>query len=344
MLAWSRGKVGKRKMHRDDLVRALAGLLVFGFCGLFNAAAYAGCDLIKLGTLPVTDGPHGLTTTGQINGHDMRVLIDTGSFQSMAVDAAVRQAGLHPVQMQHVRLVGAGGETAAEDVVVRNLKFGDFTVHGERLLVTPGKMGDVGLILGADVLSRVDVEIDLAHNVVRLWQPRNCEHTALAYWSKKFVMVPLKHRGGSYFSGNKFGLDVLVDGKKIRASLDTGSYVSLMSLETARSLGFDQYRMQAEKHAGIRGTFGQVLPDYVATFDTFQMGQLTVKHAKFRIADLSKASEYSRTGTRFKQRREDLPDLTIGEDFLRADHVMIANSQHILYFTYNGGQMFQRTK
>lgn len=316
--------------------------MIFLLGCLGSGQALAGCDLIKLGTLPVINDAAGIEVPGSINGHEIRVMVDTGAFASMVVEAAVRAAGLHPSQVPNGRLVGVGGEAAAEEVTVDDLKFGDFTVHKEILVVTPGDMGNVGLILGADVLSRLDVEIDLAKNLVIFWEPRNCEHTALAYWdSKNFMMADLKHRGG-YINSNKFGLDVKIDGKDIPATLDTGSEVSTMSMETAHSLGFDERKSSPDPNDTVHGAFGELIPVYTATFDTFSLGPMTIKNAKFAVADITKPSERSEVGTRFLQKNDSLPKLTIGRDFLLANHVYIANSQGYLYFTYNGGPIFQR--
>jgi len=43
---------------------------------------------------------------------------------------------------------------------------------------------------------------------------------------------------------------------------------------------------------------------------------------------------------------DDLPDadMLLGSDFFVSHHVFVANSQHKLYVTYNGGPVFNLTK
>jgi hypothetical protein len=37
----------------------------------------------------------------------------------------------------------------------------------------------------------------------------------------------------------------------------------------------------------------------------------------------------------------DEPEMLLGADFLRSHRVLIAASQHLLYFTYSGGPVFE---
>ena len=71
------------------------------------------------------------------------------------------------------------------------------------------------------------------------------------------------------------------------------------------------------------------------------MGDLTVRNAKLLVADVHAPSRYREQGSLIPKSRREISDLLIGSDFLRANRVLIANSQGLMYFTYNGGQIFQ---
>ncbi len=43
--------------------------------------------------------------------------------------------------------------------------------------------GDVAALLGEDFLHRAEVEFDLAHNAIRLFQAKDCDSSTLAYWT-----------------------------------------------------------------------------------------------------------------------------------------------------------------
>lgn len=42
---------------------------------------------------------------------------------------------------------------------------------------------DVAVLLGEDFFDQVDLEFDLAHKAVRLFQPKDCDRVSLAYWA-----------------------------------------------------------------------------------------------------------------------------------------------------------------
>jgi tetratricopeptide (TPR) repeat protein len=69
-----------------------------------------------------------------------------------------------------------------------------------------------------------------------------------------------------------------------------------------------------------RGTFRE----WLAPFASFKLGSEEVRHTKLRFASFN------------------LPDadMVLGMDFFLSHRIYVANSQHKLYFTYNGGPIF----
>lgn len=294
-----------------------------------------GCQLINLGTLPITNSRFSPLTTGELDGHKTKVLIDTGSSESMVIMGAARRAGLDPVHSANTRLIGMNGEAAAYKLTVKLLKFGDVVIHNKTLIVAPTDMGDVGLVLGADVLSRTDVEFDLANHRVILWEPKDCEHVALAYWNPNYLLANLETHW-------LFGLNVKIDGRKIDAKFDSGTDITVLSTRVAKHLGFDASK--SRQVGFLKGLTSKPLPYYRSTFKEFTLGPMAIKNPKLRVADLGRDSTYVQTGTRFLKRRDHIPDMYLGADFLRANRVYIANSQHLVYFTYNGGPVFDKER
>ncbi len=68
---------------------------------------------------------------------------------------------------------------------------------------------------------------------------------------------------------------------------------------------------------------------YIAPFSSFKVGDgEEIKNARLRIADIDL----------------DEGDMLLGADFFLSHHVFVANSQHRLYLTYNGGPVFNLSK
>jgi tetratricopeptide (TPR) repeat protein len=70
--------------------------------------------------------------------------------------------------------------------------------------------------------------------------------------------------------------------------------------------------------------FGATFQTYIAPFASFKIGDEEVKNTRLRIGALD-----------FRN-----ADMLIGPDFFLAHRIYVANSQHKLYFTYNGGPVF----
>lgn len=61
----------------------------------------------------------------------------------------------------------------------------------------------------------------------------------------------------------------------------------------------------------------------------------------FPFADLYKDATYTPVGSLVPRRMETLQAMLLGVDFLRAHRVLVAHSQHRIYFTYGGGPVFK---
>lgn len=72
------------------------------------------------------------------------------------------------------------------------------------------------------------------------------------------------------------------------------------------------------------------------------MGDETISDTVIRFADLFKDATYTpRSGSMIQQRVEFLPDMLLGADFLRSHRVLVSHSQRKMYFSYEGGPVFQ---
>src|SRR5439155_1071088 len=72
---------------------------------------------------------------------------------------------------------------------------------------------------------------DLAHNAVRLYETRDCEGVSLAYWATEPAgEVPIE-------PGSSIRLTVSINGKPVRAQLDSGAGYSILSKPDAARLG-----------------------------------------------------------------------------------------------------------
>jgi tetratricopeptide (TPR) repeat protein len=271
------------------------------------------------------------TLTAKINGADAQFIVDSGAFYSMMSSAAAAQFNLRlrfaPVGF---RVTGVGGSTSAQIATVKEFTLAGRQLHDIEFLVGGSEVGSgtIGL-LGQNFLEKWDVEYDLAKGVIRLMKAEDCNHAMLAYWATAGQSVSTMDIGHTTPLKPHTTGTASINGAKISVMFDTGAWTSILSLKAAARAGVkpDTAGVAAAGYAtGIgRGS----VKTYIAPFSSFKIGDNEeIKNARLRIADLALEEG----------------DMLLGADFFLSHHVYVANSQHRLYFTYNGGPVFNLSK
>jgi tetratricopeptide (TPR) repeat protein/predicted aspartyl protease len=291
-------------------------------------SSVAECKRSKV-DLPVTIEGTRPVIGAKFNGQEVRLLVDSGASFSMISSAAAEQFKLR-TSMAPFGLVmrGIGGSTVPSLATVKLFTIANADVSNVEFLVSGNEVGagsgSVGLI-GQNFLERWDVEYDLAKGMIRLMKDEDCRKAWLAYWltpGQSYTVINIQKTtprapltiGSAY-----------VNGVKIRVTFDTGASLSLLSLRAAERAGI-KIDMPGVADGGIsRGVGRNMVKTYIAPFDTFKFedGE-EIRHTHLRIADINL----------------DTSDMLLGADFFLSHRVLVANSQNKLYFTYNGGPVF----
>ena len=292
-------------------------------------AAPSDCKLIRIEEWPVHLERNLPVIDGEINGNKVGILIDTGSERSFVTRSAVNRMTLNRANV---------GTTGLESARIEELRIGPAKRRDWSVLVSPEQdFGPevVSLILGHDFFAAIDVEFDLPNRAVRLFQPRDCAGTSLAYWSEG-------RSGEAQLQGNSEMLvSVAVNGRPILAILDSGASVSALTMAEAVRFGVNA-KSPGVATAGCSTGIGRPALDYwSAPVESFAIGNEVIRNPTLRIADFTRDTMVSQVGgrqaaSRFAAR----PEMILGMDFLRAHRVLVANSQRKVYFTYAGGTVF----
>jgi tetratricopeptide (TPR) repeat protein/predicted aspartyl protease len=265
----------------------------------------------------------------KFNGQEVRLLVDSGASFSLISAAAVEQfklrTGLAPFGLV---MRGVGGSTVPSLAIVKVFTIANVDLPNIEFLVSGNEVGagsnSVGLI-GQNLLERWDVEYDLANGMIRLVKDVDCRKTLLAYWltpGQPYTEISIQHASPSepLTMGSAY-----VNGVKIRVIFDTGASLSVLSLGAAERAGI-KVNMPGVVDGGLsRGIGRNMVKSYIAPFDSFkfQDGE-EIRHTHLRIADINLNTA----------------DMLLGADFFLSHRVFVANSQSKLYFTYNGGPVF----
>lgn len=297
------------------------------------------CHLFQVAQLPLTvEGDQPLVDLS-INGAAVRLLLDTGAAKTLLTEDGAAKLGLQAVQLDGMTFYGVGGSAVAKRTRIKELKLGGAVLHDVDMIVT-GRMRSnraVGL-LGRDVLlSKSDLELDLANHVVRLVAPKDCHGDEVVYWSKSYMMASIDARSTAVV------VDANLNGKSVSALLDTGAGHSIVTLDAARRAGVSP-QSSGVAAAGTSSGMGGAVQTWVGTFQTLGVGGETIQNAELEIADMFSRGREVYTGSILRQQAVEEPDMLLGADFIKAHHIYIAPRQNKVYFTYNGGPIFELPK
>ena len=300
-----------------------------------TAASAAGCQLQQLALLPVDMQGLRPLVSAKIDGADARFELDSGSFFSTISREAAAQYHLPLTSIGNdtAYVVGLGGNEAAMLATVKDFGFLGMALHKIPFLVfDQGAGSDIVGLIGQNVLRISDLEYDLADGTVRFFKPVGCDKQPLAYWAVKtpYSFVELKYTSATE---PHLRTNAMINGHRVSVWLDTGSSRSMLSLDAAARIGITP-TSPGVTYLGLGSGIGAApFKIWVAPIDTFQIGGEKVEHTHLLFADFQPKDTEG-------DRDNNFPDLTLGDDFFLSHRIFVAYSQNKLYFTYNGGPLF----
>src|SRR5205814_9303495 len=126
---------------------------------------------------------------------------------------------------------------------------------------------------------------------------------------------------------------VQVNGQPMRAQLDSGSRTSILDKSATEQLGITPDSPGVVANAKGGGLGAKSVEFWSAPLQSFAIGNETIRDTTIQFADLLKDATYTPTGSHLPRRVQGTPSVLLGADFLRAHRVLVAHSQHKLYFT-----------
>lgn len=289
----------------------------------------AGCTLGRLAQLPVTmEGLQPMVRAG-INGRDVQLIADTGAVYSVLTPAAAAQLNLH---LEHapfgVNLKGVGGEAELWLTNVKTFNLFNVAIPNVVFLVGGNDLGHGAIgLLGQNVFAQHDDEYDLANGMIRLFRPHDCKKVNFAYWAKGTAQ-PVSQIELEFTASNDAHTASVayVNGARIRVLFDTGADVSVLSLDAAKRAGITPASPGVKPAGNSVGVGQRAVRTWVAPVASFRIGDEEIKNTRLRIGESLLDRERG--------------DMLLGADFFLSHRIYVANSEHMLFFTYNGGPVF----
>jgi tetratricopeptide (TPR) repeat protein len=182
-----------------------------------------------------------------------------------------------------------------------------------------------------------DAEYDFAGGVARLMKAVDCGDTVLAYWvrpGQPYSVINTARADRSLITGSHivsketFRDPVVgtayVNGVAIRAMFDTGASTSFLTLNAAHKAGIKLDSPGVVPGGVVYGIGPSAVQTYIAPVSIFKIGEEEIHNTRLRLAQAELQGI----------------DMAIGADFFLSHHIYVANGQNKLYFSYNGGPVF----
>jgi len=281
-------------------------------CSQAQAQQSQDCKLHRLMSAEMQTIPDGrVSIPVQFEGHDYRLMVDTGGYINTVSPNLVKQEG-YTLRQTDGMLVGMGLRKLNTFVTAKDFAIGHSHGKGFEFFVDDFNDNFVDGTLAPQVLAAYDLDLDFGHGIFNLVSQDHCPGVVL-YWAKAAAVVPIEIKDRTHIR-----IPVTIDGKEIMATVDTGAHTSFITMRAARRyLGVDE-KNPALKLRGNIPVNGMAGPVYNYPFQSLSFGDVKVSNPHIEmVAD--------------KVWNED--DLLLGIGILRQLHLYIAYKEKKMYIT-----------
>ena len=261
----------------------LLGLLAWAGCAEVSSlpSQPVSCRITSNAGIELSLARNFMMVPARIDGHAIQLLLDTGAAVSTITPQAA--AWLHLPRDPHgLLLEGIGGQVLSDVVRAPTLELGGMVLHDRRLSVGPIVSlpnADPPLIgvLGADVLGGHDIDLDVPNRRLSLYTVENCPD--FRPWPQSSGLAIARSSRGLLFTA------VVIDGHTVRALIDTGARVSVISRRVAASVGVGAAALASDPVANGRGFGAATTLLQRHQFARLQIGGLTVEQPTIAVTD-----------------------------------------------------------
>ncbi|SFI76834.1 retropepsin-like aspartic protease [Paraburkholderia megapolitana] len=276
------------------------------------------CQLTKNAEIQMTvRGGHFIVPV-DIGGHSYPMVLGTDTDRTALTPDAIRTLALVEDSRQANVVNGLAGSASEYPYTVPSLKFGPSEwVNLSVLAINMPKGASIDAeqpigILGADVLSRYDLDVDFPNRTMTLYTAQECIAQFLP-WKGRYFEYAAQPQSSSK---HRFVIPATLNGQSIHGLLSTGSVRTLVKRSILAKIGGIRVAQLTFAPSSTGNSQSANVVD-VYRFDSLQIGPRNYRNVRLRISDSIPDSE----------------DIVLGLDFLRSRRV---------WFSHSSGRVFMQ--
>ena len=308
---------------------ALLAAIIGTTCLLIASSAAADeCKLVKVASFRLTRSDNDTPAVDvEIGGKSRPFAISTGATVSFIPEFVAKTASYKPVTLPGAYIANQWLEKGAS---IPTLKIGGLTATDQVFYMMPGRsVGGWSGELGLDKLEGYDIELDLAHDVLNLFDKNHCRGHVV-YWTDSAAAIPIDIQ-----PDGQINVPMELDGKPVNVLFDTLQPSAEMTFATAHRL-FDVHRTD------LRASSDEEAGDFRRDFHTLSVGGLVFSNPDIAIDDYGDKEAVCDGKFHYieKAHHEMVPyrcygggDMRLGLKQLHALRIFIAFSEKVIYVT-----------
>ena len=195
--------------------------------------------------------------------------MDTGAEDTVLTRGGAKKLKMNTRDIYGLQFYGVGGSDTVGQAHVKEIKLGQDVLRNVDLVVNGRIPADAPFqgLLGENSLDRGDLELDYAHDAVRLIRPSGCSGDQVVYWGGPYSVAGMERS-----DNDTVLVTVILNGHPVLALIDSGAYSSVVAESAARWAGVTTGRPGVTSVGETGGIGAQSVKAYQAKFATLAIG------------------------------------------------------------------------
>ena len=281
------------------------------------AIAQDACPIERFPDISVTFIRNHPAVPVGINGIYVFFMLDTGASKTLVTPATQARFKLPFDARFHDKMLGTGGSVTAPYVAVGRFEFSGQTyinptfpvldINRSRQRNEPPDL--FAGVIGGDFLRNYDVELDFAHDVMRLYRRPPC-YPPHPNWDTPYQSIEVR-----LSALNVLIVPVIVNGNPLRAVFDTGAAGTVLRLAALSGARIDPESLRSDKTVGTLGAGGLQGKAWLHRVQTLDVGREHLASPLVWIEDFN------------------LPvaEMLLGESYIQARKIWLAYSANLMF-------------